>query len=67
MVWEETSNGSKSCKIWGSSLADADSFRQVRAIVDPACRYVVPSAPGKDLLAITSYDLYICYHNVKRV
>ena len=54
-------------KFGGSSLADADSFRQVRAIVkkDPACRYVVPSAPGKRFAGdhkVTDL-LYICYHN----
>ena len=36
-------------KFGGSSLADADQFRKVRAIVldDPGRRYVVASAPGK--------------------
>ena len=39
----------KVVKFGGSSLADAEHFRQVAAIVkaDPARRYVVPSAPGK--------------------
>lgn len=36
-------------KFGGSSLADADQFRKVKAIIeaDPARRYVIPSAPGK--------------------
>ena len=36
-------------KFGGSSLADAEHFRQVKQILrqDPARRYVVPSAPGK--------------------
>lgn len=36
-------------KFGGSSLADAEHFRQVKKILrqDPARRYVVPSAPGK--------------------
>ena len=39
----------KVVKFGGSSLADAEHFRQVASIVkaDPARRYVVPSAPGK--------------------
>ena len=39
----------KVVKFGGSSLADAEHFRQVAAIVnaDPSRRYVVPSAPGK--------------------
>lgn len=37
------------CKFGGSSLADANQFRKVRAIVesDPRRSIVVPSAPGK--------------------
>lgn len=36
-------------KFGGSSLADAEHFRKVKAIIegDPARKYVVPSAPGK--------------------
>ena len=39
----------KVVKFGGSSLADANQFRRVAAIVtaDPARRYVVASAPGK--------------------
>ena len=39
----------KVVKFGGSSLADAEHFRQVASIVkaDPARRYVIPSAPGK--------------------
>ncbi len=39
----------KVLKFGGSSLADAEQMKKVAAIVkaDPACRYVVPSAPGK--------------------
>lgn len=39
----------KVLKFGGSSLADAEHFRKVAAIVrgDPSCRYVVASAPGK--------------------
>ena len=39
----------KVIKFGGSSLADAEQFRKVAAIVkaDPARRYVVASAPGK--------------------
>ena len=39
----------KVVKFGGSSLADAERFRQVAKIIkaDPARRYVVPSAPGK--------------------
>ena len=40
---------SKTVKFGGSSLADANQFRKVKAIItsDPERRYVVPSAPGK--------------------
>ena len=39
----------KVLKFGGSSLADAEQMKKVAAIVkaDPACRYVIPSAPGK--------------------
>ena len=37
------------CKFGGSSVADADQFRKVKAIIDadPARRYVIVSAPGR--------------------
>lgn len=46
---------SKVVKFGGSSLADADQFQKVKAIIeaDPARRYVVPSAPGKRFSADT--------------
>ena len=39
----------KVLKFGGSSLADAEQMKKVAAIVnaDPACHYVIPSAPGK--------------------
>ncbi len=39
----------KTVKFGGSSLADANQFRKVKAIItaEPNRRYVVPSAPGK--------------------
>ena len=42
-------NRKKVAKFGGSSLADANQFKKVAAIVgaDKARRYVVPSAPGK--------------------
>ena len=41
--------GLKTCKFGGTSVADANKLRQVKAIVeaDPERRFVVPSAPGK--------------------
>ncbi|MBQ3108887.1 MAG: aspartate kinase [Clostridia bacterium] len=41
--------GFKVAKFGGSSLADANQFRKVKAIMDadPARKYLVPSAPGK--------------------
>ncbi|MBO5415839.1 MAG: aspartate kinase [Clostridia bacterium] len=59
----------KVVKFGGSSLADADHFRQVASIIkaDPARRYVVPSAPGKrfkDDIKVTDM-LYTCYNMVK--
>lgn len=52
-------------KFGGSSLADADHFRKVKAILekDPARRYIVVSAPGKrnhDDIKVTDllYSLY---------
>jgi aspartate kinase len=55
------------CKFGGSSLADANQFRRVRAIVESDARrtIVVPSAPGKR----TSNDakltdlLYLCQYS----
>lgn len=56
----------KVVKFGGSSLASAEQFKKVAAIIqeDKERRYVVPSAPGKRF----SYDtkvtdmLYACYH-----
>jgi aspartate kinase len=54
------------CKFGGSSLASAEQFRKVRAIVDadPRRRIVVPSAPGKrDAKDAKITDLlYLCHH-----
>ncbi len=59
----------KVVKFGGSSLADADHFRQVAAIVkaDPDRRYVVPSAPGKRQKNDTKITdmLYRCYDLIK--
>ena len=59
----------KVVKFGGSSLADADHFRQVAAIVkaDPHRRYVVPSAPGKRDKGDTKVTdlLYRCYDLIK--
>ena len=57
-------------KFGGSSLADADQFRKVQAIIesDPARRYIVPSAPGKrssDDRKITDL-LYLCHTHVQQ-
>ena len=59
----------KVVKFGGSSLADAEHFRQVASIIkaDPARRFVVPSAPGKrykDDTKVTDM-LYTCYSMVK--
>ena len=59
----------KVVKFGGSSLADAEHFRQVASIVkaDPARKYVVPSAPGKrskDDTKVTDM-LYHCYEMVR--
>ena len=59
----------KVVKFGGSSLADAQHFRQVADIIkaDPARRFVVPSAPGKrykDDVKVTDM-LYNCYNMVK--
>ena len=59
----------KVVKFGGSSLADADHFRQVAAIIkaDPTRRYVVPSAPGKREKGDTKVTdmLYRCYDLIK--
>ena len=59
----------KVVKFGGSSLADADHFRQVASIIkaDPARRFVVPSAPGKrygDDTKVTDM-LYRCYDMIR--
>ena len=59
----------KVVKFGGSSLADAEHFRQVASIIkaDPARKYVVPSAPGKrskDDTKVTDM-LYRCYEMVR--
>ena len=55
---------SKVVKFGGSSLADAEQFRKVKAIItaDPDRRYVVPSAPGKRFSGDTKITdlLYTC-------
>ncbi|MBE6558107.1 MAG: aspartate kinase [Ruminococcaceae bacterium] len=59
----------KVVKFGGSSLADADHFRQVASIVkaDPTRRFVVPSAPGKRDKQDTKVTdlLYECYNLIK--
>lgn len=59
----------KVVKFGGSSLADADHFRQVARIIkdDPTRRYVVPSAPGKRVKGDTKVTdlLYRCYELIK--
>ncbi len=57
------------CKFGGTSLANADCFRQVASIVraNPERRFVVPSAPGKrtpDDKKIT--DLLYAWHNLNK-
>ena len=60
----------KVVKFGGSSLADADHFKQVASIIkaDPARKYVVPSAPGKRSKEDTKVTdmLYHCYEMVAR-
>lgn len=55
------------CKFGGSSLADANQFRRVRAIVeaDPRRSIVVPSAPGKRTSADAKLTdlLYLCQYS----
>ena len=57
----------KVCKFGGSSVADADQFRKVKAIVeaDPTRRYIVPSAPGNrsDGDKKVTDLLYLCHAN----
>ena len=60
----------KVVKFGGSSLADANQFRRVAAIIkaDPARRYVVASAPGKrckEDVKVTDM-LYNCYELVRQ-
>ncbi len=59
----------KVVKFGGSSLADAEHFRQVASIVraDPSRHYVVASAPGKRNSADTKVTdmLYHCYEMVR--
>ena len=57
----------KVVKFGGSSLANADQFKKVGAIIseDEARRYVVPSAPGKRFsndIKVTDM-LYACYES----
>ena len=60
----------KVVKFGGSSLADAEHFKQVASIIkaDKARRYVVPSAPGKRFSADTKVTdmLYTCYEMIKK-
>lgn len=61
--------GLKVVKFGGSSLADADQFRKVAAIVkaDPSRRFVVASAPGKRFstdVKVTDM-LYRCFEMVR--
>lgn len=55
------------CKFGGSSLADANQFRKVRAIVeaDPRRSIVVPSAPGKRVPSDAKLTdlLYLCQNS----
>lgn len=59
----------KAVKFGGSSLADADHFKQVADIIksDPARRYVVASAPGKRYSSDTKVTdmLYKCYEMLR--
>ena len=59
----------KVVKFGGSSLADAEHFKQVASIIhaDPARRYVVPSAPGKRFKDDTKVTdmLYRCYNMIR--
>ena len=60
----------KVVKFGGTSLADAEQFRRVAAIVkaDPSRKYVVASAPGKrfkDDIKVTDL-FYQCYSLAKK-
>ena len=59
----------KVVKFGGSSLADAEHFKQVASIIkaDPNRRYVVPSAPGKRFKEDTKVTdmLYECYEKIR--
>lgn len=60
----------KVSKFGGTSVADADMIRRVKAIVeaDPDRRYVVPSAPGKrskDDQKVTDL-LYLCHEHARQ-
>ncbi len=59
----------KVVKFGGSSLADAEHFRQVASIIkaDPSRRYVIPSAPGKRFSNDTKVTdmLYTLYELVR--
>lgn len=59
----------KVVKFGGSSLADAEHFRQVADIIraDSSRRFVVPSAPGKRFEGDTKVTdmLYRCYEMIK--
>lgn len=60
----------KVLKFGGTSLADAEQFKKVKAIIDadPTRRYVVASAPGKrfdDDIKVTDL-LYDCYNKATR-
>ena len=60
----------KVVKFGGTSLADAEHFKQVASIIkaDPSRRYVVASAPGKRISndeKVTDM-LYNCYNMIRR-
>ena len=59
----------KVVKFGGSSLADAQHFKQVADIIkaDPTRRFVVPSAPGKRHKNDTKVTdmLYHCYEMIR--
>lgn len=60
----------KVVKFGGSSLASAEQFKKVGAIIrqDEARRYVVPSAPGKRFSSDTKVTdmLYACYASAEK-
>ena len=59
----------KTAKFGGSSLADADQFRKVKAIIeaDPARKVIIVSAPGKRSKGDNKITdlLYLCYAHIK--